>query len=308
MNFKFNNLFDLLKVFSDENKCYEYLSQSKWKDGAFCPYCGNQKLYAFSDGRNFKCSACRKRFSAKVGTIFEDSKIPLQKWFMAIYLITAHKKGISSHQLSRDIGVTQKTAWFMLHRLRHASQTKSFNEPLKNDVEVDETYVGGKEKNKHKDKKTPNTQGRNTKTKTPVVGLVERGGNIRAMSVNDVKQNTMLRAIVENVLIGSNVHTDEFRSYNGIEAFYNHKVVQHSVGQYVKDDCHTNTIEGFWSLFKRGIFGIYHQVSEKHIDRYLTEFTYRYNSRKTKDNDRFATFLQHCGGRLTYQDLIANKG
>lgn len=305
MNLKFNNLFDLLKVFSTEEKCVEFLRKSKWANGEFCPYCGCQKLYAFSNGKTFKCSDCRKRFSIRVGTIFEDSKIPLQKWFMALYLLTSHKKGISSCQLAKDIGVTQKTAWFMLHRLRHASQTKAFNAPLKNNVECDETYVGGKEKNKHKDKKTPNTQGRNTKTKTPVVGLVERGGEVRAMSVSDVKQNTMLRAIVENVLIGSNLHTDEFRSYNGIEAFYNHKVVQHSAGQYVDGDCHTNTIEGFWSLLKRGIFGIYHHVSRKHIDKYLNEFTFRYNSRKIAENRRFEMFCENCFGRLMYKDLIA---
>lgn len=305
MNLKFNNLFDLLKVFSTEEKCVEFLRKSKWANGEFCPYCGCQKLYAFSNGKTFKCADCRKRFSIRVGTIFEDSKIPLQKWFMALYLLTSHKKGISSCQLAKDIGVTQKTAWFMLHRLRHASQTKAFNAPLKNHVEVDETYVGGKEKNKHKDKKTPNTQGRNTQTKTPVVGLVERGGDVRAMSVEDVKQNTMLRTIVENVLIGSNIHTDEFRSYNGIESFYNHKVVQHSAGQYVDGDCHTNTIEGFWSLLKRGIFGIYHHVSRKHIDKYLNEFTFRYNSRKTPENRRFEMFCENCFGRLMYKDLIA---
>lgn len=304
MNLKFNNLFDLLKVFSTEEKCVEFLRQTKWANGEFCPYCGCQKLYAFSNGKTFKCADCRKRFSIRVGTIFEDSKIPLQKWFMALYLLTAHKKGISSCQLAKDIGVTQKTAWFMLHRLRHASQTKAFNAPLKNHVECDETYIGGKEKNKHKDKRTPNTQGRNTKTKTPVIGMVERGGSVRAMSVEDVKQNTMLRTIVENVLIGSNIHTDEFRSYNGIESFYNHKVVQHSAGQYVDGDCHTNTIEGFWSLLKRGIFGIYHHVSRKHIDKYLNEFTFRYNSRKTPDNLRFGMYFENCFGRLTYKDLI----
>lgn len=305
MNLKFNNLFDLLKVFSSEEKCVEYLRQSKWKDGEFCPYCGCQKIYAFSDGKTFKCADCRKRFSIRVGTIFEDSKIPLQKWFMAIYLVTAHKKGISSCQLAKDIGVTQKSAWFMLHRLRHASQTKAFNAPLANTVECDETYIGGKEKNKHNDKKTKGTQGRNTKTKVPVVGLVERGGNLRAMKVDDVKGNSMLRVIAENVLIGSLLMTDEFRSYNSTHSFYKHKFVEHSAGQYVDGDCHTNTIEGFWSLLKRGIVGIYHHVSRKHLDRYLNEFAFRYNSRKIADKERFTMFLENCKGRLMYKDLIA---
>lgn len=305
MNFKFNNLFDLLKVFSSEDKCYEALKQFKWKDGEFCPYCGCRKLYAFSDGRNYKCADCRKRFSVKVGTIFEDSKIPLQKWFMAIYLLTAHKKGISSCQLAKDIDVTQKTAWFMLHRLRHASQTKAFSQPLKNTVECDETYIGGKEKNKHQSKRTGGTQGRNTKCKTPVVGMVERGGNVKAVVVENVQTNSMLRTIAENVLIGSNIITDEFRSYRGARSFYNHRFIQHSAGQYVDGDVHTNTIEGFWSLLKRGIIGIYHHVSEKHLHRYLNEFTFRYNSRKIKDKERFGMFLENCGGRLMYRDLIA---
>lgn len=306
MNLKFNNLFDLLQTFDTEEKCYEYLKQSKWKDGEFCPYCGHEKLYTFADGKNYKCADCRKRFSLKVGTIFEGSKIKLQKWFMAIYLVTSHKKGISSCQLAKDIGVTQKTAWFMLHRLRHATQTKAFNRQLRNDVEVDETYIGGKEKNKHKSKRTSGTQGRNTKTKTPVLGMVERGGDLRAMTVADVKADSILKEIVENVVIGANLLTDEFKSYRTTKSFYNHRYVSHSTGQYVDGEVHTNTIEGFWSLLKRGIVGIYHHISRKHTDRYLTEFSFRYNTRLLKENDRFTYFLENCGGRLKYQDLIAD--
>jgi transposase-like protein len=301
---RFNNILELMQVFSSEDVCREHLKKLRWADGEYCPYCGCKKIYEFKDGKTYKCADCRKRFSIKVGTIFEDSKIPLQKWFIAIYLITSHKKGISSVQLSKDIGVTQKTAWFMLHRLRHASKTKAFNRPLKNVVEADETYIGGKEKYKHNNKKVKGTQGRNTKTKTPVIGVVERQGHVKACKVDNVRGQTVKSYIIDNVVIGSKLMTDEYRAYRGMEYLFEHRYISHSKGQYVNKCVHTNTIENFWSLLKRGIVGIYHFVSVKHLDRYLDEFTFRYNSKKETEEDRFNFLLSNCNGRLKYCQLI----
>src|SRR3954451_15678287 len=175
---QFETLLQMMKAIPDEQTAIDHFTAIRWRDGAFCPHCGSTKVYHFSDQRTHKCGDCRKRFSIKVGTIFEDSKIGLHKWFMAIYLITSHKKGIASTQLARDIAVTQKTAWFMLHRLRHAAETKSFNAPLRGQVEADETFVGGKEKNKHANKKTPGGQG--DANKAVVFGMLESGGELRA--------------------------------------------------------------------------------------------------------------------------------
>ena len=229
----------MVAAFPDEQSCIDHLRSIRWRGGAFCPHCGSLKVYHFSDNRTHKCGDCRQRFSIKVGTIFEDSKIGLHKWFMAVYLITSHKKGIASTQLARDIAVTQKTAWFMLHRLRHAAETKSFAAPLKGQVEADETFVGGKEKNKHAHKKTPGSQG--GANKAVVFGMLERGGELRARKVPDASAATVQGAIRQHVAPGTNIMTDEHRGYLGLDGIFNHHTVNHSAGEYVKHYfIHTN--------------------------------------------------------------------
>lgn len=303
---KFSNLVQLTQYFADEKVCLEHLKQMRWADGIYCPHCGHEKIYNFSDGKRFKCAACRKQFTAKVGSIFEDTKISLQKWFIAIYLLSSHKKGISSLQLSKDLGVTQKTAWFMLHRLREASKTKAFNAPLQNTVEADETYIGGKEKNKHANKRTEGTQGRSLATKTAVLAVIERKGNIKAIKTDAVDSRAIGSFITNNVVLGSNLMTDEYKIYNSVKWLYNHTFVKHGAGEYVSNDCHTNTLEGFFSLLKRGIIGIYHFVSAKHLENYLNEFTFRYNSKNYTEENRFNLMLNGCDNKvLKYKTLIA---
>jgi len=301
---QFDSLMQMMETFSDEQVCIDHLRAIRWKNGAYCPYCGSAKVYHFSDNRTHKCGDCRQRFSIKVGTIFEDTKLPLRKWFMAIWMVTSHTKGIASTQLAKDIQITQKSAWFMLHRLRHAARTKSFNKPLEGMVEADETYIGGKEKNKHAHKKTPGSQG--GANKAVVMGIMERDGELRATTILSADAKTLKAQIEANVAPGSNVMTDEHKGYAGIGEKFHHHTVNHSIGQYVKHYfIHTNGLENAWSLFKRKIDGIHHWVSGEHLDRYLAEFTFRHNRRKMGEGQRVNALLGQVEGRLTYKALIA---
>lgn len=307
---KFKTLVDLLQYFNDEHTCRNYLEQIRWSGGLICPYedCKHNKVFKFSNGKVYKCAKCKRQYSVKVGTIFEDSKIPLQKWFAAIYLITSHKKGISSLQLHRDLGVTQKTAWYMLHRVRHTLGINHPKEKLSGTVEADETFIGGKEGNKHKKKRTPNTQGRSVEKKSAVVGLIERGGELRAKKVKDTSHGSLRHFVVSNVEFGSNIKTDEWIGYEGLAALFQHKRINHGLDEYVNGDTHVNTVEGYWSLLKRGIIGIYHSVSAKHLQNYLDEFSFRYNTRTCSEDTRFDRMLNNINSHLSYKQLTDDSG
>jgi transposase-like protein len=300
----FNSLIEMMEAIPDEQAAIDHFTAIRWKNGAFCPHCGSQRVYHFSDQRSHKCGDCRKRFSIRVGTIFEDSKLPLRKWLLAIWLITSHKKGIASTQLAKDIGITQKSAWFVTQRLREAIRTQSFNRTLKGEVEADETFIGGKEKNKHAWQRTGGKQG--GKGKIAVLGVLERDGELRTTITPNMGAKNVQSVIREHVEPGANLMTDEHGSFVGLARDYNHHRVNHSAGEYVRHYIiHSNGIESVWALFKRQIVGTHHWLSPKHLSRYLSEMTWRFNLREMDEGERVNALLSQTAGRLTYKALIA---
>lgn len=299
---QFKNLKELMAAFSDENVCREYMEQMRWGGEPFCPHCSSTKPYKLKGGKGYRCSSkgCRKDFSVTVGTIFENSKVKLSTWIAAIYLLTGNKKGISSLQLGRHLGVTQKTAWFILHRVR-IIMTDNSPEPLNNVVEVDETYVGGKFANMNRGRRKK-WQESEKDNKTAVMGLLERDGKAK---LTPIGENTFKEVVRQNVATTAIVITDTHLSYQGLDAeFAAHESVNHSQSEYRKGIAYTNSIEGFFSIFKRTIYGTYHQISPKHLHRYCAETSYRYNFRKIKDDERFRMAISNVEGRLKYKILI----
>ena len=282
------NLIQIYKKFPTQHDCLKHLENVRWNNTPKCPYCKSENQTPVKGKPRYHCNNCNTSYSVTVGTIFHKTKADLQKWFLAITLVLNAKKGMSARQLARDIEVTKDTAWYMLMRIRRAF--KEYGELLEGIIEVDETYVGGKNKNRHNDKKTKGGQGRGGEDKTAVFGMLQRDGKVKAAKVNNVSGKTLKGAIKANVKKGSQIMSDEWKAYNGLSLLYGHSIVKHAYGEYVNGAAHTNTLEGFWSLLKRGVIGQFHYVTPKHLNKYIDEFCFRYNNRG--NNNIFELTLQ----------------
>ena len=307
--FEFKTLTEFTDFFKDEETCIKHFASVRFANGEYCPHCGHEEIYTFSNGKRYRCAKCREDFTIKTGTVFGESKLPIKKWFIAIYLLSTTSKGISSVQLAKHVGVTQKTGWFMDHRIRKAM--KQNGGQLFGTVEVDETFVGGKAKNMHKAVKARKNikPGGASETITPVMGLLERGVKASQVTATVIKGRnaTELQGNIHKyVLTGSEVISDAHRGYAGLSDAYSHQVIDHAI-EYVRGNVHTNGIESFWALFKRGYYGIYHQMSRKHLQRYVDEFTYRFNRRKEGMQTVFSDVVERVAEstKLPYKELIA---
>ncbi|MEX2144593.1 MAG: IS1595 family transposase [Anaerolineales bacterium] len=309
---------DKLKAFGDmtETEAREFLEELRWGGKPVCPHCEHDvahKITGKVGSKNpvrsgvYMCAKCRKQFTVTVGTIFEASKIPLRKWVMAFYLMNTSKKGISAHQLHRMLGVTYKTAWFMCHRIRESMRKEPVTTLLDGIVEADETYIGGKEINRHASKRKGGT-GRGSVDKVPVFALVERGGELRAGKVANVGSTTLPNIIRQHVHRNAHLMTDSFGAYaRADEHVLFHSTVEHRRREYVRCETHVNTLEGWFSLLKRGINGTFHHVSEKHLDRYIDEFVHRYNWRKMDDVQRTIKAIKGAPGKRLYYKAPIGK-
>lgn len=303
VNKDFNTLQELLKAFPDEQSCIDQLEAIRWNGNVVSPYDSTSVVYKCK-GNKYRCKNTGKSFNVRTGTIYENSNVPLQKWFMAVWLITCDKKGVPSTELARHIGVTQKTAWFMLHRIRKCFGMDDTEPPLEEEVEVDETFMGGLAKNKHKCKRVGGNQGKSTKDKAVVFGAVQRNGKVRAKVVKDVSRASLIPVILDWVKPGSTIYSDENTTYFILPKWYTFDYVKHQARQYVDGKIYTNTIEGFWGILKKGMKGVYQFASRKHLQKYVDEFVFRYNIRKLRLNDAFCIVLTNMHNRITYKELI----
>src|SRR5271166_3698113 len=304
---------EAIVYFSNPVNCREYVVVRRWPDGVTCPRCGSKNVTFLEKYNRWQCSARHdgRQFTAKTGTIFEDSPLGLDKWLAAMWQVVNCKNGVSSYEVHRAIGVTQKTAWFMDHRIRYALTTGSIDK-LTGEVEADETFIGGKARNMHVAQRKRRITGTGGKDKTAVMGILERGGKVRTIVVPNRKKSALQAEVKKHVEAGAALYTDALLSYDGLEGDYAHQVIDHAV-KYVDGKVHTNGLENFWSLLKRGINGTYVSVEPFHLFRYLDEQAYRYNNRATPDNpmndfDRFRLAMsQIVGKRLTWNQLTGKN-
>ena len=301
-------LLEAVRYFADPEVCRWTVAECRWPHGVTCPRpeCRSKAVWFIRTRGIWRCKKCRKQFSAKVGSIFEDSPLGLDKWLPGVWLLSSSKKSVSSYQFAKALGVTQKTAWFMLHRIRLAMRNGSLDAPLSGEVDVDETFPGGKERNKHKSKRLH--RGTGPVGKAAVLGLLARHGEVRAHVIPDIRKGTLQAEVRRNVAPGATVYSDALRSYDGLDGEYVQEVINHAE-EFVRGKVHTNSIENFWSLFKRTIYGTHHFVMPDHLDRYLDDATFRFNTRKLSNGERFAlTVAGADGGRLTYRELTSKEG
>jgi transposase-like protein len=300
-------LMEAIRYFSDPMVCLEAVAKVKWPSGPICPGCESKRLSFLKTRLIWKCLDCKKQFSVKVGTIFEDSAVPLDKWLVAMWLVGNCKNGISSYEVAKDLQVTQRTAWFMLHRIRHAQHHGTINK-MSGTIEADETFIGGAARFMHRHKREEKVHGRGPGGKEIVFGLLERNtGKVRTHHVGTRRKGELTAIVQKNVRKGSEVMTDELLSYDGLNSEYAHKVINHAE-QYVDGNVHTNRMENFWSLLKRTIKGTYVSIEPFHLFRYLDEQSFRYNERELTDAQRFQKVLGSVAGkRLDWKTLTSQE-
>lgn len=300
---QFNSVMEVVRAFPDNRSCIDYLEKIRWEGKPISPFDESSKVYKCKDGK-YKCKTTGKYFNVLTGTTMEGTKLELQKWMVAVWLVINSKKGVTSYQLMREVHITQKTAWFMLHRIRLILGKAYENSKLDGIVEIDETFVGGANKNRHKDKKEKNCQGRSCVRKTPILGMLQRDGLLILKVMKSTAQEDITPLVLQYVDRSATIYTDEWEGYNEVRRIYRHDFVKHRIKQYANGDVTTNGIENRWSHLKRGIMGVNHQVTRRHLQLYADEFSFKMNVRKMSQTEQFQLVFASMGQRLTYKQLI----